>query len=67
MTLHEPLRLRQIDTRTFAVAGTPTDCVIMAVRHILMEQPPDLVLSGINRGANTKMRPSSASCSAPTS
>jgi 5'-nucleotidase len=52
MTLHEPLRLRQIDPRTFAVAGTPTDCVIMAVRHILMEQPPDLVLSGINHGSN---------------
>ncbi|MGL4397951.1 MAG: 5'/3'-nucleotidase SurE [Hyphomicrobium sp.] len=52
MTLHEPLRLRQIDSRTFAVAGTPTDCVIMAVRHILMEQPPDLVLSGVNHGSN---------------
>ena len=52
MTLHEPLRLRQLDTRTFAIAGTPTDCVIMAVRHILMEQPPDLVLSGINHGSN---------------
>ncbi len=52
MTLHEPLRLRQVDARTFAVAGTPTDCVIMAVRHILMEQPPDLVLSGVNHGSN---------------
>ena len=52
MTLHTPLRLRTIDERTFAVAGTPTDCVIMAVRHILKDQPPDLVLSGINHGSN---------------
>lgn len=52
LTLHQPLRLRQLDTRTFAVAGTPSDCVIMAVRHIMMEQPPDLVLSGINHGSN---------------
>ena len=52
MTLHEPLRLRQLDSRTFAVAGTPTDCVIMAVRHVLKDQPPDLVLSGVNHGSN---------------
>lgn len=52
MTLHEPLRLRQVDARTFATAGTPTDCVIMAVRHIMKDQPPDLVLSGINHGSN---------------
>lgn len=52
MTLHEPLRLRQLEPRVFAVAGTPTDCVIMAVRHILKDNPPDLVLSGINHGSN---------------
>lgn len=52
MTLHTPLRLRTIDERTFAVAGTPTDCVIMAVRHLLKDQPPDLILSGINHGSN---------------
>lgn len=52
MTLHEPLRLRQLEPRVFAVAGTPTDCVIMAVRHILKDQPPDLVLSGVNHGSN---------------
>lgn len=52
MTLHEPLRLREIDARTFATAGTPTDCVIMAVRHIMKDTPPDLVLSGINHGSN---------------
>lgn len=52
MTLHTPLRLRTLDERTHAVAGTPTDCVIMAVRHILKHQPPDLILSGINHGSN---------------
>jgi 5'-nucleotidase len=52
MTLHTPLRLRKLDERTHAVAGTPTDCVIMAVRHILIDQPPDLILSGVNHGSN---------------
>lgn len=52
MTLHTPLRLRKLDDRSFAIAGTPTDCVIMAVRHILKDQPPDLVLSGVNHGSN---------------
>lgn len=52
MTLHTPLRLREIDARTFAVAGTPTDCVIMAVRHILKDNPPTLILSGVNHGSN---------------
>lgn len=52
MTLHEPLRLRQIEPRIHAVAGTPTDCVIMGVRHILKDQPPDLILSGVNHGSN---------------
>jgi 5'-nucleotidase len=52
MTLHTPLRLRTIDERTHAVTGTPTDCVIMAVRHILKDQPPELILSGVNHGSN---------------
>lgn len=52
LSLSDPLRLRKIDERRFAVKGTPTDCVIMAVRHILIERRPDLVLSGVNRGQN---------------
>ena len=52
LSLHEPLRMRQVDERAFAVRGTPTDSVIMGVRHILKDKTPDLVLSGINRGAN---------------
>ncbi|PTM95244.1 5'/3'-nucleotidase SurE [Mycoplana dimorpha] len=51
LTLSEPLRLRQVAEKRFALRGTPTDCVIMAVREIL-PGPPDLVLSGINAGAN---------------
>ncbi len=52
LSLHEPLRMRAIDERAFAVRGTPTDSVIMGVRHVLKDKLPDLVLSGINRGAN---------------
>ena len=52
LSLHEPLRLRRIDERAFAVRGTPTDSVIMGVRHVLKDKLPDLVLSGVNRGAN---------------
>ncbi len=52
LTLHEPLRLRKLSERIFAVKGTPTDCVIMAVRHVLKGEEPALVLSGVNRGSN---------------
>ncbi len=51
LSLNDPLRLRESGERRFAVKGTPTDCVIMGVRHI-MKEPPDLVLSGVNRGRN---------------
>jgi len=52
LTIHEPLRCQQLDDRTWAVRGTPTDSVIMGVRHILLDNPPDLILSGVNRGSN---------------
>ncbi|MGI9385847.1 MAG: 5'/3'-nucleotidase SurE [Methyloligellaceae bacterium] len=52
LTLHEPLRLRKLAAKTYAVKGTPTDCIIMGVRHVLNDEPPDLVLSGVNRGQN---------------
>ena len=51
LSLNDPLRLREIGDRRFAIKGTPTDCVIMGVRHILKE-PPQLILSGVNRGQN---------------
>src|SRR3954449_7622873 len=47
LSLNDPLRLRAVEERRFAVRGTPTDCVIMGVRHILFEHRPDLVLSGV--------------------
>ncbi len=52
LSLNDPLRLRKISERRFAVKGTPTDCVIMAVRSIMQGGKPDLVLSGVNRGSN---------------
>src|SRR6476646_4125840 len=52
LSLNDPLRLRQVEERRFAVKGTPTDCVVMGVRHILDGKGPDLVLSGVNRGRN---------------
>ena len=52
LSLSDPLRLRKISEQRFAVKGTPTDCVIMAVRHIIEDKRPDLVLSGVNKGQN---------------
>lgn len=52
LTLSLPLRLRQIDAKHFAVTGTPTDCVMMAVASLMTDAPPTLVLSGVNRGSN---------------
>src|SRR5471032_860739 len=52
LSLNDPLRLREVGPRHFAVRGTPTDCVIMGARHILGETKPDIVLSGVNKGRN---------------
>lgn len=51
LTLHSPLRAEEIRPAVFAVDGTPTDCVNLAL-HGLLKRTPDIVLSGINRGAN---------------
>ncbi|HNN55743.1 MAG: 5'/3'-nucleotidase SurE [Novosphingobium sp.] len=51
LTLSRPVRLRQHAERRFSVSGTPTDAVMMALRTVLPGKP-DLVLSGVNRGAN---------------
>ena len=51
LSLNDPLRMREVGERHFAVKGTPTDCVIMGVRH-LMKNKPELILSGVNRGRN---------------
>src|SRR3954465_2786800 len=52
LSLNDPLRLREVGERRFAVKGTPTDCVIMGSRHVIQDRPPNLVLSGVNRGRN---------------
>ncbi len=51
LTLSNPLRLRKLEDKKFALNGTPTDCVIMGVRE-LSDGAPDLVLSGVNSGQN---------------
>lgn len=52
LSLNDPLRLRRVGEKRFAVKGTPTDCVIMAVKQLMLDHGPDLVLSGVNRGQN---------------
>ena len=52
LTLTRPVRLRKHGEKRFSVTGTPTDAVMMAVAEIMKDTPPDLVLSGVNRGAN---------------
>ena len=52
LTLRRPLRIRKVSRRRFAIDGTPTDSVVMALNHIIKDKRPGLLLSGINRGAN---------------
>ncbi len=52
LSVNDPLRLRHISETRYALKGTPTDCVIMGLKHILADKPVDLVLSGVNSGQN---------------
>lgn len=52
LTLMRPLRIEKIDDRHYSIDGTPTDCVTLAMNHILKDRPPQLVVSGINKGGN---------------
>ena len=52
LTTRRPLRLNEIEPRRYAVDGTPTDCVLLAVKKLLRDHLPDLVLSGVNGGSN---------------
>jgi len=52
LTLSRPLRIRRHGEKRFSVSGTPTDAVAIAVGRIMKDNPPDLILSGVNRGAN---------------
>ena len=52
LTLHKPLRMLPMGEGFFGVSGTPADCVFLGVREAFKGKLPDLVVSGINRGAN---------------
>ncbi|HUZ71702.1 MAG TPA: 5'/3'-nucleotidase SurE [Stellaceae bacterium] len=52
LTLYRPLRVRKLGPRRFAVDGTPTDCVLLAVNVLLRDRRPSLMLSGVNAGGN---------------
>lgn len=52
ISLMEPLRLIEHGERRFAVTGSPADSVALGLRHVLRDNPPDLVISGVNAGAN---------------
>src|SRR5262245_2823158 len=52
LTLTAPIRVREAGPKRFAIAGTPTDCVLLGVQDFMADKRPDLVLSGVNRGQN---------------
>ncbi|WP_296254490.1 MULTISPECIES: 5'/3'-nucleotidase SurE [unclassified Pseudomonas] len=51
LSIHHPLRVKTRGERRFSVSGTPADCVAIGLRQLL-DRPPQLLLSGINKGAN---------------
>lgn len=51
LTIHHPIRVKMTGEDSFAITGTPADCVILALRKLL-PRPPDVVVSGINHGPN---------------
>jgi len=52
LSISRPIRAREVNETKFAIEGTPTDCVLFAVKHLLKDRKPDIVLSGVNRGSN---------------
>jgi 5'-nucleotidase len=52
ITIHRPLRLREVRPRWYAVDGTPTDCSWLGINHVLRGRPPVIMVSGINHGPN---------------
>ncbi len=52
MSLSDIIRLREIDKNIFSISGTPTDCVMLAIKQLMKDDKPDLILSGVNRGQN---------------
>ena len=52
ISIHRPLRLREVRTRWYAVDGTPTDCAWLGIHHVLRDRRPAIAVSGINHGPN---------------
>jgi 5'/3'-nucleotidase len=52
VSLHHPIRVTERGPRRYGVTGTPGDCAVMGVAHLMADAPPQLLLSGVNRGAN---------------
>jgi 5'-nucleotidase len=52
ISLHRPLRIKQLGERRYAIDGTPADCSYIAINHLMRDQKPALMVSGINHGAN---------------
>ena len=52
ISLHRPLRIKQIKPRWFAIDGTPTDCSYLAINYLMKDCRPKLMVSGINHGPN---------------
>ena len=55
VSLHHPIRVTERGLRRYAITGTPGDCAVMGVCRLMAEAPPDLLLCGVNRGANLGM------------
>ncbi|HTZ34772.1 MAG TPA: 5'/3'-nucleotidase SurE [Stellaceae bacterium] len=52
LTTRRPLRMVEVGPQRYMVDGTPTDCVLLALKRLLRDKPPALVLSGVNGGGN---------------
>ncbi|HEX3884414.1 MAG TPA: 5'/3'-nucleotidase SurE [Stellaceae bacterium] len=52
VSLHHPVRVTKRGERRYSVLGTPGDCAVIGISHLLRDRPPALCLSGVNRGAN---------------
>ena len=66
LTLEQPLRVTEIAPNIYSVQGTPTDCVHFALNELMKDDLPDLVLSGINHGANFRQNLSDRSQNSDT-
>ena len=52
MSLSDIIRLRQHEEKVYSISGTPTDCVMLAIKQLMKNDKPNLILSGVNRGQN---------------